>query len=385
MLDLSVEYAGLKLKTPIVAASSGVTETVELMKRLEQHGIGAIVMKSLFEEEICRQAPTPRYKVLRHDLGGKYRTFTFYSYEQASVWGPERYAQEAKRAISEISVPVIPSINCITDDGWKRYAALMQEAGALALELNVSCPHGSIVFRGGDDVAGEIVRVTELVLREVDIPIIVKLSPQLTVPLQIAKAVEEAGAKAVVMFNRLTGLDIDIEAEAPILHGGYAGHGGPWAIYYALRWISEAYPKLKVDVSGSGGVITADDVVKYILAGAKTVQVCTAIMLKGPEVITAMNDGLRQWMLKKGYDNIAQFRGKVSDGAIKGTRDVDRRHHKKAHILDACSACGICAPLCIFGAIKDDTKPYEVIADKCDGCGLCAEVCPIGAVEMREV
>lgn len=385
MIDLSVEYAGLKLRTPVIAASSGITETVELMKNLEQHGIGAIVMKSLFEEEICRQAPTPRYKVLRHDMGGKYRTFSFYSYEQASVWGPDRYAQEVKKAVNELSIPIIPSINCITDDGWKRYAALMQKAGAPALELNVSCPHGSIVFRGGTDVASEIIRVTELVLNEVDIPVIVKLSPQLTAPLQIAKAVENAGVKGVVMFNRLTGLDIDIDAESPILHGGYAGHGGPWAIYYALKWISEAYPQLHVDISASGGAVTADDVVKYILAGAKTVQVCTAIMLKGPGVIDDMNGGLAAWMNKKGYNAVDQFRGKVSNGAIKGTKDVDRRHYKKAHILDKCTSCGICAPLCIFDAIDSSTEPYRVVQDICDGCGLCAEVCPISAVEMREV
>lgn len=384
MIDLSTEYAGLKLKTPIIAASSAVTETVERMKKLEQHGVGAIVMKSLFEQEVCRQAPTPRYTILRHDMGSKYRTFTFYSYEQASVWGPERYAQEVQRAVNELSIPIIPSINCITDDGWKRYAVLMQKAGAHALELNVSCPHGSIVFRGGDDVAGEIIRVAEMVIKEVDIPIIVKLSPQLTAPLQIAKASEQIGAKGVVMFNRLTGLDIDIEAEAPILHGGYAGHGGPWAIYHSLHWISTAYPILNIDISGSGGAVTAQDIVKYILSGAAAVQVCTAIMLKGLNVLDDMNEGLAAWMSKKGYSSVAEFKGKVSGNSIVGTEQVDRKHTKKAYITDKCTSCGICAQLCLFNAIDATKKPYE-ITEACDGCGMCAEICPIGAVEMRGV
>jgi len=117
MPSLETEYVGLKLSSPVVVASSGVSEKVGLMKIAEEQGAGAIVMKSLFEKEVTRIAPTPRFAVLHHNLKG-YRSFTFYSYEQASVWGPDRYAKEVERAVREVSAPVIPSINCCTDEGW---------------------------------------------------------------------------------------------------------------------------------------------------------------------------------------------------------------------------------------------------------------------------
>lgn len=381
MPDLTTMYVSLKLRNPLVAASAGTTERLERMKKAEDHGIGAIVMKSLFEEEVCRIAPTPRYKIIRRSLNG-WSSFVFYSYEQASEWGLERYAEELRRAREALSIPVIPSINCITDEGWVHYARTLEQAGALALELNVSCPHGSIIFRGPDEAVAEMVRVTRLVREAVNIPIVVKMSPQLTSPLATAKALEEAGANGVVMFNRLVGLDIDVEEERPVLHGGYAGHGGPWGIHYPLRWITEAYPQLKIDIAGSGGVSSGQDVVKYLLAGATVVQMCTAIMLQGYQVIARVIQELENWMESKGYASISEFRGKVSGNSILSTAEVNRTHNKKAFLTQRCNNCRRCVPVCLFSAIEIIDEKVQIKEEACDGCGLCVEVCNRNGVKL---
>jgi len=146
--DLRTNYLGLELDCPIVVASAGITETVERIRQCEENGAGAVVMKSWFQEEISRHSPTPRFSVIQHDMG-KEKTFSLYSYEQASEWDLKRYAQEVADAKAKLSIKIIPSINCLDDEGWAEAAKEMEAAGADAIELNTSCPHGSITFRGG--------------------------------------------------------------------------------------------------------------------------------------------------------------------------------------------------------------------------------------------
>ncbi len=329
MADLTTKFVGLILDSPIIVASAGITETVERMKKCQDYGAGAVVMKSYFEEAISRKSPTPRFKIIRHNLL-KEKTFTLFSYEQASEWDINRYAEEVKKAKSCLSIKIIPSINCTTDEGWYESAKILESAGADAIELNTSCPHGSITFRG-KAVEETIFNSVRIVRSAVSIPIIAKLSPMLTSPIGVVKELEKIGVDGVTIFNRMTALEIDIEAEAPVMHGGYAGHGGPWAIQYPLRWISEIRPKTSLDISGSGGVSNWQDVVKYILAGANTVQVCTAIIMNGYEIISELLDGLKKYMDKKGYRSVDDFRGKVCS-KILGTHDIDRRRKAIAHI-----------------------------------------------------
>jgi len=331
MADLTTNYVGLRLRSPLIVGSAGITETVERMKRAQDNGAGAVVMKSLFEEEVSHISPTPRFRLIHRSTGDR-ETFSLYSYEQGSEWGLERYAKEVSRAKKELEIPVIPSINCITEKGWVSYAKRLEEAGADALELNFSCPHGSITFRGGK-VEDEIIRIVEKIRKSVSLPLIAKLSPQLTFPLKVVEEIESLGINGVTIFNRLAGLDIDINEEKPIMHEGYAGHGGPWAIYYPLRWISEISRRVKIDISGSGGVYSAEDAVKYLLAGATTVQMVTAIFLNGYEIIKKVSEELREYMDRKGYKRIKDFRGKICS-KIKGTYQIKRTHYLKAKIND---------------------------------------------------
>jgi dihydroorotate dehydrogenase (fumarate) len=327
--DLTTKFIGLTLKSPIVIASAGITETIERMKKCQDYGAGAIVMKSYFEEVISRRSPTPRFRIIKHDLG-KNKTFTLFSYEQASEWDIHRYAQEVANAKSKLDIKIIPSINCTTDEGWVESAKILESVGADAIELNTSCPHGSITFRG-KAVEETIFNSVRLVREAIKLPIIAKISPMLTSPIGVVKELENIGVDGVTIFNRMTALEIDIEEESPVLHGGYAGHGGPWAIQYPLRWISEIRPNVKIDISGSGGVSNWQDVVKYILAGANVVQVCTAVIINGYEFISELLNGLDKYMDRKGYKTVDDFRGNVCS-KILGTKQIDRRRKAIAHI-----------------------------------------------------
>jgi len=334
---------GLELDCPIIVASAGITETVERMRQCEENGAAGVVMKSWFQEEISRQSPTPRFAVLRHDLG-RDKTFTLFSYEQASEWDLARYAQEVADAKAKLALKIIPSINCVTEEGWVNAAREMQAAGADAIELNTSCPHGSITFRGGA-VEGTIFETVQVVRQAVKVPIVAKLSPMLTSPIGVAKRLEEIGVDGVTIFNRMTALEIDIQEERPIMHGGYAGHGGPWAIQYPLRWISAIRPAVKIDIAGSGGVATWEDVVKYLLVGATVVQTCTAVVMEGYEVLRELRQGLERFMDERGYQRLDDFRGKVNE-RILGTEEIDRRKRFQAvRRYEALAPCKAACPI----------------------------------------
>ncbi len=381
MANLTTKYVGLTLKSPIVVASAGITETVERIRKCQENGAGAVVMKSYFEEEISRTSPTPRFKIIKHDMD-KDKTFSLFSYEQASEWDIERYAQEVTNAKSQLDIKIIPSINCITEEGWVESAKILEAAGADALELNTSCPHGSITFRG-KAVEETIFHTVRLVREAVSLPIVAKISPMVTSPMALAKGVEEVGVQGVTIFNRMTGLEIDIDEEAPIMHGGYAGHGGPWAIQYPLRWISEIRPQIKINIAGSGGVSRWQDLVKYILVGANVVQTCSAIIMNGYEIIGELLSGLEEYMDEKGYETLDDFRGKVSTRII-GTHDIDRRHRFKAsisyddHVAPCTSACPAHVPAEAYVRLIAQRKfdeAAEVIRANNPFQSICSYVC----------
>ncbi|MFQ6098747.1 MAG: 4Fe-4S binding protein, partial [Armatimonadota bacterium] len=377
--DLSTDYVGLHLTNPIIVAPAAITETAERMKRCEDAGAAAVVVKTYFETEVSRRAPAPRFEVIRY-RSGRERAFTLYSYEQASIFDRDEYAEEIRRAKECLSIPVIASINCVTDDEWVRATQACQQAGADALELNVSCPHGSHVM-SDTDIATEMVRCLSLVKGTARIPIVPKMTPQLTSPVQTAQRLAHDGASAVVMFNRFTGLDVDVETALPRMHGSYAGHGGPWSIHYVLRWIAETSPRLSIPIAASGGVTTHEDVVKLLLVGAQVVETCTAVVMRGYQAITELVEGVQQYMDAHGYRALHELRGKTC-GKILGLDEVDRSFRTIARIdAERCIRCGTCYRVCIYDAVCEGDE-YSVIPEACDGCGLCAVLCPASSIEM---
>jgi dihydroorotate dehydrogenase (fumarate) len=368
----------MRLKSPLIVAPAGITETADRIARCEEHGAGAVVMKTLTELEIMRSSPTPRFRLLKKAKGLKH--FILYSCEQASPFNAREYAGEIEKSRRLTRIPVIASIDCVSEESWVETARMMADAGANALEVNLACPHGehmSSVSR----IEDRIVQVTGRVASAVKIPIAIKLPPQLTDPLAVARRVEEAGAKGVIIFNRLPGLDIDIERQRPIMHGGFAGHGGYWSIHYPLRWVAELSPVLRIDIGASGGVGSGGDAIKYLLAGAAAVQVCTAIIVNGYSVIERMNTEIVGYLRKHGFGSVGELQGLVCDRVV-GLKEFDRRQSVTAVIdEEQCNGCGVCRRICFYGAIIPAGAGFAV-TEACVGCGLCRELCDRGAISM---
>jgi len=380
LADLTVDFAGLRLRSPIIAASAGITGNAERLKRAQDHGVGSVVMKTVFEEPLMADSPTPRFAIIQRKAGTN-RSTTLYSYEQGYEYGIEAYCEEIRKAKRFLEIPVIASVGGVSDEIWTKWGRMVEEAGADAIELNLSCPHGPIVLHQTNRIAEVIDHTVRLMKRTLKIPVIAKMTPQMSDPSVVARMIEEAGADAATMFSRFPGLDVDVEAERPILHGGTAGHGGPWAIHYALYWINLTHPHLSIPISGCGGVINGEDVVKYILAGATTVQTAMAIYMQGYEVIDRLNRELAGWMDRHGYATPADFRGALHP-KVKTMAQVDRRKVVRARIdQEKCTGCGVCERVCIYFAVRHEGRRYE-IGDQCDGCGLCPQLCPQECIAM---
>ncbi len=382
MNALTTNYMGLLLKNPIIASSAGTTQKLEQMKKAEAAGAGAVIMKSFFERKDFRSDHTPHFMILKRKIGA-FRADTLYSCEQASSLDETEYAEEIFKAKKELSIPVIANIDCYNYQESIRISKMFAEAGADALEIK-ACPTGELSLAGNSyqDVIGKVLTGLKA---EIKIPITVKLVGQLDDPVKTALYLEKAGANGITLFNRLAALDIDIETEAPILHGGYAGHGGLWAIYYSLRWISALYPATKLPICGSGGVYTGEDVAKYILSGACSVAICTSILLNGYEIIDRIKAELTKWMEKKNYNTIEEFIGKAVY-RVKGNEDINREKRVTAWINDdRCSLCGGCFRSCFHGAIDFSADYCRVKPEICKGCGLCLHVCPLKAIELKEI
>jgi dihydroorotate dehydrogenase (fumarate) len=371
-VNLSVDYCGLKLKNPIVAASAGTTRDAERARRCSESGYGAVVLKSIQEEEMMRYNPFPRFAVVHSGIPG-YSSDTFYSYEQAFMGDIDQYCTEIVKCKKQANIPIIGSINCINAETWAKYAVAVEQAGADALELVPSCPTGAVV-RDKTDIHSLAINAVKNVKEVVKIPVALKMNLQLANPLYTAKCLQEAGADSLIMFNRPTGIEMDINTMAPILHKGFAGHGGPWARLQNMRWMVEAYPTLNIPISATSGAVTWQDVVKYMLAGATNVQVCALMYLKGFDSIKELLAGLEEYLEKKGIANISEIIGKGAIAYLPLPK-IDRSKRYYAQVdKSECIACGLCKNVCIYDAISYDRGP-DINPDACDGCGLCASVC----------
>jgi len=319
MPNLSVRYLGMELRNPLVVASSGLTRSVKLIEQCESAGAGAVVMKSIFEEDIRRKDRTFSDPLITHTEAAGYMDA-----QVGLIYGPQDYCEQIKLAKDRVSIPVIASVNCAEPRWWTGYAAQLEASGADALELNLSVPS---VFAevGGVDYENTFVEIVAAVRSKVKIPLAVKMSGQLTAPQNVALRLVEAGADALVVFNRQSGLDIDIETRRAFSSKGDQGLSTPHNIYYPLRWVAILHEFLpKTDISASGGVHGGEALVKYILAGATTVQVCSLLYRKGLKQIGLLLSFLEKYMRQHKVETLDQLAGSVDRDMIIGSREQQR-------------------------------------------------------------
>ncbi len=303
-MNLSTRYMGLELRNPLVASASPLSQTVEGVRRLADAGIGAVVLYSLFEEQLRREAAENARRV---DAGAESFAESLSYFPQAADddAGPRRYLSLLERAAAAVEIPVIASLNGVTPDGWTGYARSMQDAGAAGIELNIYYLPGDVQI-AGRDVEQRHVDILHRVKDAVSVPVAVKLSPYFSSTGELAVRLDEAGADALVLFNRFLQPDIDPEKLAVVAQVALSTAA---EARLPRTWIALLHRRVRASLAATTGVEASDDVARYLLAGADVVMTASALLRHGPEHATVLLDGLTAWMERKGFTGVDGFRG----------------------------------------------------------------------------
>jgi len=303
-IDLSTRYLGLHLPHPFMPGASPMVDDLDMVRRLEDAGSAAIVMHSLFEEQIEMEQGRTLYDIESH-VNTFAEASSFFPRPAEYKLGPEAYLEQIRRIKEAVKVPVIASLNGITATGWLEYAKLIEQAGADALELNVY-----YVATDSDEDAGAVERRTLDIVRAVKqairIPIAVKLSPYFSSLSHFAAGLEAAGANALVLFNRFYQPDIDAE-ELEVRNELRLSNSSD--LLLRLRWLAILSAQRKLDFAVSGGVHAPLDAVKAVMAGARSVQVVSAILKNGPQHLAKLRAGLARFVEEHGYASLAEMHG----------------------------------------------------------------------------
>lgn len=308
MQNLNTTYLGLPIKNPIVVGSSGLASTIGGIKKLANAGAAAIVLKSVFEEEIVAEAE----QTIGQQLGVDENNLEFYDYYDYQVKTEvlEKYVSLIREAKQAVDIPIIASVNCTTYSEWVSFASKIEDAGADAIELNIF----KVPF-GIKDEAEEIEKVYFDIVRKVKdrlrIPFGIKLSPYFTNLGNVINRLSHSGANGLILFNRFTSVDYDIENDQVIAGKVYSDAN---EYSNSLRWISIASAEAGCDLIASTGVQDYRAMVKMLLAGASAVEVVSAVYKEGPEVIAAMLNDLKAWMDRRNVNTINDFKGRLSQG-----------------------------------------------------------------------
>jgi dihydroorotate dehydrogenase (fumarate) len=324
-MDLSTDYMGLALRNPLVASPSPLSKTVEGVRRLAGAGVGAVVLYSLFEEQLRREAELDARLA---DAGTEVfaESLSYFPPAAEEEPGPRRYLSLLERAAAAVDVPVIGSLNGVTPDGWAAYARAMQDAGAAAIELNVYYLPGDPRI-SGRDVEQRHVDVLARVKDAVTVPVAVKLGPYFSSTGEMALRLDEAGADGLVLFNRFLQPDIDPDKLAVV---GTVDLSSPAEARVARTWIALLRGRVRAALAATTGVEQPADVARYLLAGADVVMTTSALLRHGPAHAAVLLDGLSDWMQRKGFATLGEVRGLLA--VAPGT---DETAHERAGYVSA--------------------------------------------------
>jgi dihydroorotate dehydrogenase (fumarate) len=323
-IDLSTTYLGLKLKNPLVASSSPMCREVSNVRRLEDAGASAVVLHSLFEEQIdVDNDELDRFMTESADTSAE--STSHFPDLLFKVMGPDAYLKHIAKCKAAVQIPIIASLNGTTPGGWLEYAKLMQQAGADALELNIyNIPVNPDV--SGADVEQGYVDLVQAVKKEVTIPVSIKLGPYFSSMANMAKRLDSAGADGLVLFNRFYQPDYDLEAleVVPnlILSNSHE-------LLLRLHWIAVIYGSINADLALTGGVHAATDVIKAMMAGSKVAMMTSALLKRGIGFLDTISTELLVWMGEHEYDSIKQMQGSMSRNAVPQPAAFERANYMK--------------------------------------------------------
>jgi len=324
MIDLSTTYLGLKLKNPLVASASPLSEKVEIVKKLEEAGISAIVMYSLFEEQIIHESlELDHFLFYGSEISAEFNTF----YPQSGKYTlkADAYIEALKKIKQAVSIPVIGSLNGVSTGGWIKYAKKIEDAGADALELNLYFLPTDPALTASK-IEENYITLVQDVRNSINIPLSVKLSPFFTAIPNISKRLVEAGANGLVLFNRFYQPDFDLETldVAPSLVLSTSNE-----LRLPLRWIAILYGHINADLALTSGIHTAEDVIKASMAGASVAMMASELLAKGINRVPVILGDLEKWMTRHEYESIKQMKGILSQKSGKEPAAFERANYMK--------------------------------------------------------
>jgi len=316
MSDLSTRYMGLQLPSPLVVASSSISNKPENFQSAEASGAGAIVLRSLFEEQIeAAETALQEAVSFQADANPEAR-----SYLPPQRIGPREYLRLLDKAKKSVRIPVIASLNAAAAGSWSEYAKQLEDAGADGIEVNIY-QVGADASVTGAEIEQECIEIVRSVRKAVKVPIALKLSPFFTSFANVAKKFDEEGVDALVLFNRFLQPDIDLDRMA--LHSSMQ-LSQPWEMLLPLRWTAILHGRVGADLAASTGAHDTAGVVKLLLAGATVVQLAASLLRNGVSHLTTLKNGLDEWMERGHYSAVADFRGALSQKEARDPRAFAR-------------------------------------------------------------
>lgn len=325
-LDLTTTYLGLPLRSPlVVGAAAPLTEDLDHLKQLEDSGAAAIVLHSLFEEQI-RQDSLMLHHHLEYGTHSYAEALSYFPEPEIFHIGGETYLNHIQQAKATLDIPVIASLNGSSEGGWLKYARAMEQAGADAIELNIYAIPTDF-DRSAAELEQQYLHVLQTVKSTVSIPVAVKLSPYFTNMANMAKQLTDSGANALVLFNRFYQPDIDLDELEVYPHVLLST---PQAMRLPMRWIAILYGRLAVDFAATGGIQRGTDVVKMLMAGANVTMIVGALMRHGIEYLRSIELELRHWMEEKEYLSVQQMQGTMSQLNCPNPTEFERVQYMKA-------------------------------------------------------
>jgi len=325
MTDLSTTYLGIKLKNPLIASASPFTKKLDTIRQMEEAGLGAIVMHSLFEEQINLESNELDH-FLNYGTDSFAESLTYFPDLEKYNIGPEAYLELVHAARGAVGIPVIASLNGVTSGGWVDYAHRIEQAGASALELNLYYLPTDPNLTGAE-LEEEYLRLVRDVRAMVRIPLAVKLSPFFTAIPQIAKRMADAGANGLVLFNRFYQPDLDLEKleVTPTLKLSTSDD-----LLMPLRWTAILYGRVKADLALTGGVHTGQDLLKAVMAGAAAAMTTSALVRNGLAHARTILKEAEAWMVEHEYESVRQMQGSMSQKSVAQPAAFERANYMKA-------------------------------------------------------